>query len=43
MDNETLTEATAEAVPAQRSAGGTDAAAPLAGCQCRDCQGARFV
>ena len=43
MDNETLSDTSVDAIPAQRSAGGADVAAPLAGCQCRDCQAARFV
>ena len=43
MDNETLSDPSVDVFPAQRSAGGTDLAAPLAGCQCRDCQAARFV
>ena len=43
MDNEMLGDTAVDAIPVQRSAGGADVGAPLAGCQCRDCQGARFA
>jgi len=44
MDFEMITDTPSDSIPAQRgSASCAEVNAPVAGCLCRDCQGARFV